>query len=125
MVETHPALPPASPPWAITTSAPAAIACSAAATSPTVCSHLMPWSCACWIRSAGIPMWKEIAAGPNASVAAKASGSKGRPVWLIAKGRSVRSRSSAHWARNSGTVRTAVPRLPNPPAWHTAAARST
>ena len=92
----HPAFPPASPPWATRTSAPAATACSAAATSPTVWIHRMPESWARAMRSAGMPMWKLIAAGANRRVASNASASNGRPVWLTAKGPSVRSRTHCH-----------------------------
>ena len=66
-----------------------------------------------------------IAGGAKRSVAAKASSSNGRMVWLIANGRSVRSRSCCHWASSSGTVRTAVPSAPSPPASHTVSANST
>ena len=72
-----------------------------------------------------MPMWNEIAAGPNSSVASNASALNGRPVWLMANGRSVSSRSRRHCSRSSGTDRTAVPTLPSAPASQTAAASST
>ncbi len=125
IVDTHPAFPPASDPCAMTTSAPAWIAAAAASTSPTVCIQTMPRAWAAAIRSVGTPMWNEIAAGPDASVASNASGLNGRPVWLIANGRSVSPRSRRHCSPISSTDRTAVPTLPSPPAAHTAAARST
>jgi len=71
------------------------------------------------------PRWKEMAAGLKASVAANASGLKGRPVWLMTNGRSVRSRRVAHWCSSSGTERTAVPRLARQPAEAAATASST
>ena len=70
-------------------------------------------------------MWNEIAAGRKRSVAANASSSNGRIVWLIANGRSVRSRSARHCASSVGTSATAVPSAPSPPASQTAAASST
>jgi len=81
-----------------------------------------------WARamcSAGTPRWNEMAWGWNSRVAANASSSNGRPVWLMAIGRSVSSASCAHWARISGTDRTAVPTDPRPPALLTAAASAT
>src|SRR5215471_16172213 len=77
------------------------------------------------MRSGGIPMWNEMAAGRSSSEAAKASLLKGRPVWLITNGRSVNERSRAHCSRSSSLDRTAVPRLPRAPAFETAAASST
>ena len=70
-------------------------------------------------------MWNEMATGPSSRVASNASWSKGRPVWLTANGRSVNERSRSHSAVSSSTLRTAVPTLPNPPAFDTAAASST
>ena len=70
-------------------------------------------------------MWNEIAAGPKSKVAANASLSSGRPVWLIANGLSVRSRSRLQSCNNSLRDRVAVPTLPNAPAFETAAASST
>jgi len=101
---------------------PAARAASAPSTSPTVCSHKMSRSCARAIRSAGTPMWNEIAAGPNFGVAWRGPSLKGRPVWLIANGR---SGSRAHCSRSSPVVRTAVPTLPNATASQTAPASRT
>ena len=125
IVETKPPLPPPSPPIATSTSAPAASDSSAWRRSITCWIQRMPASCARAISSGATPRWNEIAAGPNSSVAAKASSSNGRVVWLIANGRSVSARSRSHSARSSPALRTAVPRLPSPPAWHTAADSST
>ena len=85
----------------------------------------MPRAWALSIKSRGTPMWKEMAAGLKAPVAANASGLKGGPVWLMTNGRSVRSRRVAHWCSSSGTERTAVPRLARQPAEAAATASST
>ena len=125
IVPTQPPWPPASPPWATSTSAPAASAASACSRSITCWIHRQPAAWARSISSGMTPMWNEIAGGAKRSVASKASSSNGRMVWLIANGRSVRSRSWCHWASSSGTERTAVPSAPSPPASHTASASST
>lgn len=125
IVETKPAWPPASPPWAMITSAPAETASTAWSRFTTCWIHRMPSECARSIRSRGTDRWNEIAAGRNSSVASKASGLNGRTAWLIAKGRSVSPRSRSHCGRSSSTPRTAVPTLPMPPASDTAAAIST
>jgi hypothetical protein len=125
MVEIQPELPPASLPCATRTSEPASSASSAACLSPTVWIHKIPRSCARAIKSAGTPIWNEIAAGWAWRVAAKASSLNGRPVWLTAKGRSVRDLRRAHCSRSSPEDRMAVPRLPSAPDSHTAAAKST
>ena len=124
-VDTHPPCPPASPPCAMITSAPAASASSAWCRSITCCIQRIPASCARATRSAGTPMWKEITFGRAANVAANAASSKGRFWWFTANGRSVRLRRRRHCSRRSSGERRAVPRLPSPPARLTAAARST
>src|SRR5262245_48350078 len=107
------------------TSTPAATDSSASRRSTTCWIQRMPASWARAIRSAGTTMWKEIAAGVASSVASNAASSNGRLVWLTANGRSVSSRSRAHWARSSGTLRRPVPRLAMAPRPNSAAAGST
>ena len=67
IVPTQPPWPPASPPWATTTSAPAASAASAWPRSTTCWIQRMPSAWARATSSSSTPMWNEIAAGASAA----------------------------------------------------------
>ena len=84
-----------------------------------------PASCARAGRSPGSPMASDTTAGSASSPIAKASSENGRRVWLTAKGRSVRARSSASMARSRSGATSEVPMLPSAPASQTAAVSST
>ena len=76
------------------------------------------------MRSPASSSANDTTAGAGSSVAAKASSSSAGTTWFTAKGRSVRSRSSASASRSWSAGRFQAPRLPSAPASDTAAANA-